>query len=597
MRRFVLGLVLALFAYSCSANDSREGQTGAGGGSAAGTSVGGFGSTPGSGGGIQVDGGKPCPSECSPDLKSVLSCDGSVLDTCIEGMACAFGICTGDPCEAAEKSGSTYGCDFWAVKTDVIFQGAGACFAAFVANTWSDPVHIKVERDGAELPVAAIKIPKGQGQALTYQAYDPSVGLPPGEVAILFLSRGPAFPFIPDCPVPAALAVDSGVAGTGIGSGFHITTDKPVVAYSILPYGGGASAMTSASLLFPTGAWGTNYLAINAYPKNTLNNGQPSLSVIASEDATEVTILPKATIVAGPGVPGSAQGIPMTVTLNRGQFLQVTQDAELSGSPIVSNKPVGLFGASSCMNVPVSEVACDTAHQQIPSIKALGHSYVGARHRDRTGTVENEPWRIMGAVDGTNLTWIPSTPPGAPTTLSSGQVVEFSTPERFYVESQDIDHPFYLSSYMTGGEKYGGTGDPEWVSSVPTEQFLKNYVLFTDPTYSDTSLVVIRARGNDGNFADVNLDCAGVIGGWKPMGDFEYTNVDLVKGNFEDVGGCSNGRREMDSTAPFGVTVWGWGSIPGFPGSTALYTQYVSYAYPAGAGVKPINQVEIPIPK
>jgi hypothetical protein len=107
---------------------------------------------------------------------------------------------------------------------------------------------------------------------------------------------------------------------------------------------------------------------------------------------------------------------------------------------------------------------------------------------------------------------------------------------------------------------------------------------------------VVRARGSDGNFADVNLDCAGVIGGWAPIGDFEWTNVDLVTGNFQNVGNCSTGRREMNSTAPFGVTVWGWGSIPGFPGGP-LYTQYVSYAYPAGAGVKPINEVEIPIPK
>lgn len=595
MHRFVLALALATLAYSCSANDSKTSKTGAGGGSAAG---GGVGATSGSGGGVQLDSGSnPCPNECSPDLKSVLSCNGNVIDTCIEGMACAFGVCTGNPCEAAQQSGSTYGCDFWAVKTDVIPQISGACFAAFVANTWSDPVHIKVERDGAELPVSAFKIPKGQGQQLTYQQYDPAVGLPPGEVAILFLSRGPGF-LVPDCPVPAALAVESGVLGTGIGSAFHITTDKPIVAYSILPYGGGGAAMTSASLLFPTGAWGTNYLAINAYPKSTFNNnnGLPSLAVVAKDDATEVTILPKAAVVAGPGVPGAPQGVPMTVTLNRGQYLQVTQDAELSGSPVVSNKPVAFFGASSCMNVPIGEAACDTAHQQIPPIKALGNAYVGANHKHRTATIESEPWRIMGAVDGTNLTWIPSAPPGAPTTLSSGQIVEFSTSEHFYVSSQDGDHPFYLSSYMTGGEKYGGTGDPEWVSVVPTEQFLKNYVLFTDPTYSDTSLVVVRARGTDGNFADVNLDCAGIIGGWQPIGDFEWTNVDLVVGNFQNVGACSNGRRTMDSTAPFGVTVWGWGSIPGFPG-VSVYTQYVSYAYPAGAGVKPINQVEIPIPK
>ena len=43
----------------------------------------------------------------------------------------------------------------------------------------------------------------------------------------------------------------------------------------------------------------------------------------------------------------------------------------------------------------------------------------------------------------------------------------------------------------------------------------------------------------------------------------------------------------MSSALPFGVTVWGWGS------SAAQGTNFVSYAYPAGASVQPINEVEI----
>jgi hypothetical protein len=88
------------------------------------------------------------------------------------------------------------------------------------------------------------------------------------------------------------------------------------------------------------------------------------------------------------------------------------------------------------------------------------------------------------------------------------------------------------------------------------------------------------------DFVDVQLDCAGTLGGWQPVGDYEYTRIDLVTGDFQDVGGCSNGQHEMQSDAPFGVTVWGWGGY-----SVAFYTGYVSYAYPAGASIKPINDV------
>jgi len=49
----------------------------------------------------------------------------------------------------------------------------------------------------------------------------------------------------------------------------------------------------------------------------------------------------------------------------------------------------------------------------------------------------------------------------------------------------------------------------------------------------------------------------------------------------------------MDSTAPFGVWVWGWGSETVAPpsGPTPTNTGWVSYGYPAGEGVLPLNDV------
>jgi hypothetical protein len=145
-------------------------------------------------------------------------------------------------------------------------------------------------------------------------------------------------------------------------------------------------------------------------------------------------------------------------------------------------------------------------------------------------------------------------------------------------------------------------GDPEFVNVVPPAQYLKDYVFFTDPTYPETNLVVVRVKQPDG-FHDVSLDCTGALQRWQPLGtggQYEYTRLDLSRHNFEAQGNCDNGRHEMKSDAPFGLTVWGWGSKdsggqphnpPGFPG---FYTQCVSYAYPAGMAIKPINDVVVP---
>jgi hypothetical protein len=142
----------------------------------------------------------------------------------------------------------------------------------------------------------------------------------------------------------------------------------------------------------------------------------------------------------------------------------------------------------------------------------------------------------------------------------------------------------------------------EFVNIIPPQQWLNSYVFFTDPTYPETDLVLIRGQGANG-FADVTLDCSPtsgskVVTGWMPVdtqGDFQYTRVDLVTGNFEAQGTCNNGRHEITSSAPFGLTVWGWGSAAtGMSGASGITSTYVSYAYPAGASVQPINTVVVP---
>src|SRR6185312_3423215 len=95
------------------------------------------------------------------------------------------------------------GCDYYATDTET--EQPTYCFAAFGANTWTSPAHIQVEYGGTQESVAAFtRLPSGTGPSLTYTAYDPVAGLPPGQVAILFLAgqSGGA----PNCPVASAVA-------------------------------------------------------------------------------------------------------------------------------------------------------------------------------------------------------------------------------------------------------------------------------------------------------------------------------------------------------------------------------------------------------
>jgi hypothetical protein len=577
------------------------------------------------------------PSECDPADPSYIYRCGQRIYECSSLEECEV-TCQGEncgaqcvnPCVDTLGQDTSNGCEFYPVELDTADEVAGACFAVFIINQWKtgEPARIQVERAGVPLALEPFaRIPFGQGLNVQYAPYDSTVGLAKDQVVILFLSRDPAALNDPtqnnprrlaSCPpgVTPAVVGDAALHGTGIGTAFHITTDVPVVAYQMLPYGGGSARVTGATLLLPTNVWDTNYLAANAYAAASLittDRAEPTLAIVAKQDGTHVTLAPTATILAGDGgVEGSPAGVPITYTIDQGQYLQISQLDELTGSPIVSDAPVAVIGGSTLMDIPVTQYQrADGAEQMLPPVKALGSEYVAVRYRTRSpGTEEFVPWRLVGAVDGTILTYDPGVPIGAPTSLSARQLVEFQATGPFVVRSQDAAHPFYFASYMTGGDPFDGIGDPEFVNVVPTGQYLPEYTFFTDPTYPETNLIAIRERDAvTGLMPDVKLDCAGLLTGWAAVDledRLEFARIDLSTGDFVGQNGCDNGVHTIvgslpgagaSSVAAFGLTVWGWGNDVTWPPddeTNPLFTRWVSYGYPAGANFKQLNDVVIP---
>jgi hypothetical protein len=545
-------------------------------------------------------------------LHSVLDCNEKAVQTCPPDLGCANGACIA-ACAAADANHSSIGCDYYSAhppewRTQA-FPDTSYCFAAFVVNTWNAPVTIALERGGQPIGNVAdyARIPTGTGPATTYAPL-PNGQLPPGQIAIVFLSdygdnhpNGSPHVHCPQGVTPALTADYGGIFSTGRGAAFHITTSAPVISYDIYPYGGADAAYTSATLLLPTAAWGTNFVVANT------GNLGPATQLVAQEDGTQVTIKPSVDLQGGNGVPGSPMGVPITYALAKGEMLQFEQTwtgqlIDLTGSIVQSNKPIGLWGSAACFDKPDFSLPCDSAHQQLPPVRTLGSEYVAVRYRNRFDTYdESMPWRIVATVDGTQLTYDPAAPQGAPATLDKGQFAEFSTSAPFVVKSQDTQHPFYVAEYMSSCgylngliQASGCRGDPEFVNTLPAAQFQNGYVFYTDPTYPETNLVFIRQKTPTG-FADVTLDCAGTLAGWQDVGSsgtYQYARIDLVRHNFQNQGNCSSGRHEAKSDGAFGITVWGWGTeeTPGFN------SQAVSYAYPAGASLKAVNGV-IVVPK
>jgi hypothetical protein len=534
----------------------------------------------------------------------VSGCDDSVVvKESDKGLGCAEGACIEDACRSAELAKGSVGCSFYTLPPIDNLGGTDSCFVAMIANTWDLPVSVTAEYGAQTIDISkSIYTAENDGGAAIHRPLEGPI--PPGTVALVFLSQSsqPSTVFDGFCPpeVVPALAADPIIRETGFTRAFRLSTNLPVSAYSVYPYGGAKAYMPTATLLLPTTAWSTNYRAIDGWPSSIIPQ-KPFLQIVAQDDDTEVRMRPSANIEDADGFTGGGAGQAQAWKLSRGEVLQITQHNSLAGSPIESTKPVGLFGGTQCTNIPSATVCCcDILQQQIPPLSQWGSEYALVPYLSRldtgsgdeaSGTREAVPYRIVGAVDGTTLTYDPETPLGAPEMLSAGEVVTFTTNRYVTVKSQDNDHPFYAAVFMTGSWNYGTQifGDPDFVNIVPSDQFLDHYVFSTDYTYPETSITLVRKRTANG-FMPVELDCAGEVTGFQPLdsqGQYEYLFMRLTRGFVAQTFGtssCGYGRHEAKSDGPFSVTVWGIGRDS-------------SYGYPGGMGLRPVNGVTVAVPR
>lgn len=541
-----------------------------------------------------------CPFQCSLDGRSIIrSCTGDIVETCPSELACGAAECQA-PCAAAAAEGSSNGCAFYLQAPAFDKRLPQSCYATFVVNTSNQPIELELELRGEVLDTSKSLYRTVPGSAELIRHTGP---IKPGESAILFVSDraeesalGVHQVACPEGVVPAT-HVDPVPHGTGVGASFRLASTAPVSLTAIYPFGGAQSYNPSATLVLPVTAWGTEHVLMNAWDESYSVliglDWWPAAQIVAAEDDTEVNIRPRSNLNDGPGVVGGAAGAWRTYRLDKGQHLQFMQPDVLSGSIVTSTKPTTTIAGHSCARIPAARAACDIAAQQLPPFDQWGSEYVGVGYRPRLGAEsEMMPYRIVAAKDGTLLDYDPEVPPGAPITMSAGEVVTFraGTGEAFVVRTQDAEHPIYLAAYMSGGGRssgdyldgpgrtdgYDGRGDPEFVNVVATGQYMNSYSFYADPTYAETSLVVVRAKGVRGEAKDVSLECAGVLTEWRPIGtrgDYEFTRVDLSRGGgpgatFGDKV-CQSGLHRMWSDGPFTATIWGWDT-------------YASYAYPGG---------------
>ncbi len=490
------------------------------------------------------------------------------------------GMLVGDPTTCAEAAANkTYiGCDFWPTVTAnnvwSIFD-----FTAVVANAGTSPAMVTVT-----------------GPNSTNQ----TVMVAPNALEKIYL------PWVPSLKGPDAdncgtlVSLTSSVAQAG--GAYHLVSSVPVTVYqfSALEYQGmggppgkdwsscpglqicdqsfqanGCFSFTNdASLLLPSTAMTGNYRITGQADWPDVPEGA-TFTITGTQAGTSVTVYvaPGGHIVAGNGIADTPGGGMLTFTMGAGDVVQLVGDgmSDNTGTLVKATAPVQVISGMPCAYQPfnISDPACDHLEQSVLPAETLGKHYFVSQPTSPHNTLAGHIVRIVGNADGTTLTYPGGkAPPGAPSMLSAGQVVDMGVVDTdFEVQG---DHEFAVATFMLGASQTDPNdqppnqlGDPSQSNSVAVEQYRIKYVFLAPTDYTVSFVDIVMPMG-----ADVQLDGAALTATPTPISSgFGIARQQLGPGN--------NGAHVLTSSAGVGIQVIGYGN-------------YTSYMYPGGLNLNAI---------
>jgi hypothetical protein len=205
--------------------------------------------------------------------------------------------------------------------------------------------------------------------------------------------------------------------------------------------------------------------------------------------------------------------------------------------------------------------------------ETLGRRYYVAVPTNPRGVPIGHVVRLYGNVDGTTLTYAPSAPAGAPSTINAGQVVDLgNVGQSFRVEGSE---PFAVTSFLLGsglsdpGHLLDYNGDPAQSNVQSTEQFRRKYVFLAPDDYSFSFADMVAPTG-----ASCQLDGAAVVGDTEAIGSTGY-HVVRMQLSYEN-----GGAHVLECDEPVALQVMGYGFA-------------TSYNYPGGVNLAQISDPPI----
>ncbi len=345
--------------------------------------------------------------------------------------------------------------------------------------------------------------------------------------------------------------------------GIHIVANARVAVY-------GTTRMdytTDTFLALPTPCLGLQYL-VSSF-KNVFN-GIPVLNgsqfaIVAVANGTEVTITPSSQVGTHPA------GVPYVVKLARGETYQLRQEAgqpaDITGTRIVSNKPIGVFGSHRCANIEsVNQFFCDTVVEQLLPVDLWGSTFFVVP----LATRKSDTLRVLSSADA-NLVTVVTAAGSQSFNLQRGEHRDLilDLPTRINCRA-----PSFVTQFSNSSDADNVVNaDPFMTLIQPVGTWLSQY-RFCTPAAEDFAANYIHLIGPSASVLDIATINGTPLAAWNP--------ADVVRGALPT--GFAFARVRLQAATSYFVA-----------GQTALgmiaygFSEFDSYGYPGGMRFEGLN--------
>ena len=211
-------------------------------------------------------------------------------------------------------------------------------------------------------------------------------------------------------------------------------------------------------------------------PRTTVHNfpHYSSILMVGTEDNTtmKLTVTQSVKIITHDGdlIPGKEYSF----VINRLQTIYIRSLEDLTGTKIVTDKPVSVFSGHGCGNIPWNVSACSHLIEQIPPTKLWGKIYyIAPFARKRSYTI-----RILGAYNSTIVNVYCKNTMDL-FTLDEGEFVNKTVQMQQYCAIYSNNKVLVIQFSHGGNEDKNSFGDPAMILVPSVNQYLNKFVFST----------------------------------------------------------------------------------------------------------------------